>query len=127
MARWANSIHDFLRKDAYIVLAFALAARKKIQRHCYLSGHRANENPPLLATEDWSLCLDRWFYARPTPKYSKPSAFMRGPSSRFLVSTTTGLRMMRRMRSKSSVRNSGQPVPSTRASAPSATEYAESQ
>ena len=32
--------------------------------------------------------LTRWSYARPTPRYSKPSAFMRGPSSRFLVSTT---------------------------------------
>src|SRR5215469_5887510 len=86
--------------------------------------------PPLLATGDFLThfrVLRRTLYARPTPRYSKPRAFIRGPSSRFLVSTTTGLRMMRRMRSKSSVRNSGQPVPSTSASAPSATEYAESQ
>ena len=42
----------FSRKDADIVLAFAQAARKKIQRNCYLSIDCANENPPLLATED---------------------------------------------------------------------------
>src|SRR5215469_1692680 len=60
-------------------------------------------------------------YALPSPKYSKPSAFMRAPSSRFLVSTNTGRRMMRRMRSKSRLLNSGQPVLRTRASAPSAT------
>jgi hypothetical protein len=29
MARWAHNIHIFSRKDADIVLAFALAARKK--------------------------------------------------------------------------------------------------
>ena len=62
-------------------------------------------------------------YARPTPRYSKPRAFMRAPSSRFLVSTTTGRRMMRRIRSKSSVRNSGQPVPTTSASTRAISKY----
>jgi hypothetical protein len=60
------------------------------------------------------------FYPRPTPTYSNPSARSRVESSRFFVSTMTGLLSRCLMRSKSSARNSGQPVPTTRASEPSA-------
>ena len=48
-------------------------------------------------------------------------------SSRFLVSKITGFLSKCLMRSKSSARNSGHPVPTTSASEPSAAEYAESQ
>jgi hypothetical protein len=57
---------------------------------------------------------------RPMPTYSNPSARSRVESSRFLVSTMTGFLSRCLMRSKSSARNSGQPVPTTRASPPSA-------
>ncbi len=60
------------------------------------------------------------FYPRPTPTYSNPSARSRVESSRFLVSTIIGFLSKCLMRSKSSARNSGQPVPTTRASEPSA-------
>jgi hypothetical protein len=60
------------------------------------------------------------FYTRPTPTYSNPSARKRTESRRFLVSTMTGFFSRFLMRSKSSARNSGQPVPTTSASEPSA-------
>ena len=59
-------------------------------------------------------------YARPTPTYSNPRARSRVESSRFLVSTIRGFLTRCLMRSKSSARNSGQPVPTTSASEPSA-------
>ena len=60
-------------------------------------------------------------YIRPTPTYSNPRARRRAESSRFLVSTMTGFLSRCLMRSKSRARNSGQPVPTTSASEPSAT------
>jgi hypothetical protein len=59
-------------------------------------------------------------YPRPTPTYSNPIARRRTESSRFLVSTMMGFFSRCLMRSKSSARNSGQPVPTTSASTPSA-------
>jgi hypothetical protein len=58
--------------------------------------------------------------ARPIPTYSNPRARKRAESSRFLVSTITGFFNRCLIRSKSRARNSGQPVPTTRASEPSA-------
>jgi len=58
--------------------------------------------------------------ARPIPRYSKPMPRRRLASRRFLVSTMSGRRRMLFMRAKSRLRNSGQPVASTRASTPSA-------
>jgi hypothetical protein len=67
------------------------------------------------------MCSDRpIIYPRPTPTYSKPRARRRVESSRFLVSTMTGFFRRCLMRSKSSARNSGHPVPTTSASEPSA-------
>ncbi len=63
---------------------------------------------------------ERDFYRRPTPTYSNPRARKRPESSRFFVSTITGVLSRCLMRSKSSARNSGQPVPTTSASEPSA-------
>jgi hypothetical protein len=57
---------------------------------------------------------------RPMPTYSKPMARRRVESSRFLVSTISGRLVRCLMRSKSNPRNSGQPVPTTSASTPSA-------
>jgi hypothetical protein len=73
-------------------------------------------------------CLSRWTagvaegttHPRPTPTYSKPMARSRAESSRFFVSTITGFLSRCLMRSKSRARNSGQPVPTTSASIPSA-------
>jgi hypothetical protein len=59
-------------------------------------------------------------HPRPTPTYSKPMARSRTESSKFFVSTMTGFFNRCLMRSKSSTRNSGQPVPTTSASTPSA-------
>lgn len=59
-------------------------------------------------------------HPRPTPTYSKPIARSRTESSRFFVSTMMGFLSRCLMRSKSRARNSGQPVPTTRASMPSA-------
>jgi len=59
-------------------------------------------------------------YPRPTPTYSNPMARNRTESSTFFVSTITGFFNSCLMRSKSSTRNSGQPVPTTSASIPSA-------
>ena len=59
-------------------------------------------------------------YPRPIPTYSNPRARRRTESSRFLVSTMRGRFRRCLMRSKSRPRNSGQPVPTTRASTPSA-------
>lgn len=59
-------------------------------------------------------------HPRPTPTYSNPMARSRAESSRFLVSTMMGFLSRCLIRSKSSARNSGQPVPTTRASMPSA-------
>jgi hypothetical protein len=59
-------------------------------------------------------------YTRPTPTYSNPMERSRLESSRFLVSTIRGRLSSCLMRSKSSARNSGQPVPTTSASTPSA-------
>ena len=59
-------------------------------------------------------------HPRPTPTYSNPMARNRTESSRFFVSTMIGFFSRCLMRSKSSARNSGQPVPTTRASIPSA-------
>ncbi len=62
----------------------------------------------------------RLHYPRPTPTYSNPIARSREASSRFLVSTMIGFLSKCLMRSKSRARNSGQPVPTTSASMPSA-------
>jgi len=59
-------------------------------------------------------------YTRPMPTYSNPRARRRVESSRFFVSTITGFFSRCLMRSKSSARNSGHPVPTTSASEPSA-------
>jgi hypothetical protein len=59
-------------------------------------------------------------YPRPTPTYSKPMARSRAASSKFFVSTMMGFLSRCLIRSKSSTRNSGQPVPTTNASMPSA-------
>ena len=59
-------------------------------------------------------------YPRPTPTYSNPKARSRTESSRFFVSTMRGFLSKCLIRSKSSARNSGQPVPTTSASIPSA-------
>jgi hypothetical protein len=59
-------------------------------------------------------------HPRPTPTYSNPMARSRTESSRFLVSTMSGFLSRCLIRSKSSARNSGQPVPTTSASIPSA-------
>ena len=59
-------------------------------------------------------------HPRPTPTYSNPMARIRTESRRFLVSTIMGFFSSCLMRSKSSARNSGQPVPTTSASMPSA-------
>ncbi len=59
-------------------------------------------------------------YPRPTPTYSNPMARSRVESSRFFVSTMMGFFNRCLMRSKSRARNSGQPVPTTNASMPSA-------
>ena len=59
-------------------------------------------------------------YPRPMPTYSNPMARRRTESSRFLVSTISGRLSRCLMRSKSRARNSGQPVPTTSASTPSA-------
>jgi hypothetical protein len=59
-------------------------------------------------------------HPRPTPTYSNPIARSRTESSRFFVSTMIGFFSRCLMRSKSSARNSGQPVPTTSASMPSA-------
>jgi hypothetical protein len=59
-------------------------------------------------------------HPRPTPTYSKPMARSRVESSRFFVSTMMGFFSRCLIRSKSRDRNSGQPVPTTSASMPSA-------
>lgn len=59
-------------------------------------------------------------HPRPTPTYSNPMARSRVESSRFFVSTMIGFFSRCLMRSKSRARNSGQPVPTTNASIPSA-------
>src|SRR6266852_1490522 len=60
-------------------------------------------------------------YGLPTPMYWNPMARRRDESSRFLVSMMIGRFTRCRILAKSSVRNSGQPVATTRASTPSAT------
>lgn len=67
-----------------------------------------------------SFVRGRLRHPRPTPTYSKPMARSRTASSKFFVSTMTGFFNRCLMRSKSSTRNSGQPVPTTSASTPSA-------
>ena len=69
------------------------------------------------------LCLlnaDANSYTLPTPTYSNPMARRRTASRRFLVSTMRGRRNRDLILPKSSARNSGQPVPTTSASTPSA-------
>lgn len=60
------------------------------------------------------------FYPRPTPTYWNPMALRRTESSKFLVSMIRGRFSRCLILSKSRPRNSGQPVPTTRASTPSA-------
>jgi len=58
-------------------------------------------------------------YGLPTPMYWNPMARRRDESSRFLVSMMIGRLTRWRIFAKSSVRNSGQPVATIRASTPS--------
>src|SRR5713101_6999112 len=66
-------------------------------------------------------CLTGAPYGLPMPMYWNPMARRRDESSRFLVSMMIGRFTRYRILAKSSVRNSGQPVATTRASTPSAT------
>jgi hypothetical protein len=70
---------------------------------------------------DAGIRLSKKTQMRPMPTYSNPSARKRVQSSRFLVSTISGFLTRCLIRSKSRARNSGQPVPTIRASDPSAT------
>jgi hypothetical protein len=72
---------------------------------------------PFRVVAPFRRCTD---YPRPTPTYSNPMARSRTESSRFLVSTMMGFLSRCLILSKSSARNSGQPVPTTSASMPSA-------